>query len=533
MKPKSISIADIRRILFFLMVVTLPFSTLPDWAVFSIPLFTMGDMANKLTVYPFAAGLLLEAYCFIQKRRMGEPLRLDQWSKLFFSVIGLYILAGLISTIWGAFHYPFYDDVISKSMDLFAKVPKVSLWLTGHGIPVSIEKLLPYWVAARYAKAFFADVLVTFGFAFLVWRWCRRDLVGYFNILCNGVLVTLVIILAYCAIEVPSLLNNETCTNILKTVNPYIHNVADGSDLKPWWPPLLWPGQVRSVFAEPSYFGIYFAFAFPFMLLLCTKARGIRSIIYYGIIFLYVCCMFLTNARTPVVLFGGEILLLAIYVAFIHKRKMFLHLGIVLGICILAFFTVVNGIEPCMQNSSVATAQKHEPKEYEKYLDNTIGSLDSVQKRSNYSRFAGTKIEFDIGREHPLVGVGVGLHSGYANQKLNELPFLNGEQKLWANTIEKLGPMKATVTRMNEYTFRFAQQGIIGIILFLVFPVILAFKLLSILSHKNLNNHAAFTIFLSYAGVSIGGFSGNFEFMIWCFWLLLGIGYAWVELGKH
>lgn len=530
MKPKSISIADIRRILFFLMVVTLPFSTLPDWAVFSIPLFTMGDMANKLTVYPFAAGLLLEAYCFIQKRRMGEPLRLDQWSKLFFSVIGLYILAGLISTIWGAFHYPFYDDVISKSMDLFAKVPKVSLWLTGHGIPVSIEKLLPYWVAARYAKAFFADVLVTFGFAFLVWRWCRRDPAGYFRILCNGVLLTLVIILAYCAIEVPSLLHNETCTNILKMINPYIHDVADGSDLKSWWPPLLWPGQLRSILPEPSHFGIYFAFAFPFMLFLCKEARGVKSVIYCGLLFLYVCCMFLTNARTPVILFLGEMAMLVVYILFIHERKLFLHFGIVTGICMLAFCTVVNGIEPHIQTPSAASSDANEA---EKYLDNTVGSLDSVQKRSNYSRFSATKIEFDIGREHPLAGVGVGLHAGYANQKLKELPVLNSELKLWTSTIEKLGPLKASITKATEYTFRFAQQGLIGLILFLVFPVILAFRLLSVLWHKNRNNYAAFTIFLSYAGVSIGGFSGNFEFMIWCFWLLLGVGFAWVELGKH
>lgn len=54
----------------------------------------------------------------------------------------------------------------------------------------------------------------------------------------------------------------QRCRDILRTVNPCIHSIEnDGT----WWPPLLWGGQLRSVFAEPSYFGIYAAFAMPLL----------------------------------------------------------------------------------------------------------------------------------------------------------------------------------------------------------------------------------------------------------------------------
>lgn len=80
------------------------------------------------------------------------------------------------------------------------------------------------------------------------------------NVIGKAILCSAVIIIAYSVIELGWLANSNAAGKILSTINPYIHSIKDDGK---WWPPLLWNAQLRSIFAEPSYYGIYMAFALP------------------------------------------------------------------------------------------------------------------------------------------------------------------------------------------------------------------------------------------------------------------------------
>lgn len=110
-------------------------------------------------------------------------------------------------------------------------------------------------------RRFILEVIYSFGGAYLFYCWYKNDYKRGIDIIVKGILASTFIICFYCIIELMYLSHINEATKILETINPYIHEIKkDGR----WWPPLLWKNQLRSVFAEPSHFGIYVAFSLPF-----------------------------------------------------------------------------------------------------------------------------------------------------------------------------------------------------------------------------------------------------------------------------
>lgn len=66
----------------------------------------------------------------------------------------------------------------------------------------------------------------------------------------KGAVVGAIIICAYGVLDVWYLSGSHTAEYILTELNPIVHEIKSNGT---WWPPLLWKGQLRSLFAEPSY----------------------------------------------------------------------------------------------------------------------------------------------------------------------------------------------------------------------------------------------------------------------------------------
>lgn len=95
----------------------------------------------------------------------------------------------------------------------------------------------------------------------MIYSWYRDNCDEGIHVLTNGVFVTLLIICLYGFLDMFYLAGNEYAKNVLIHLNPIVHSIKSGGT---WWPPLLWNNQLRSIFAEPSYVGIYMAFGLPF-----------------------------------------------------------------------------------------------------------------------------------------------------------------------------------------------------------------------------------------------------------------------------
>ena len=164
----------------------------------------------------------------------------------------------------------------------------------------------------------------------------------------------------------------------------------------------------------------------------------------------------------------------------------------------------------------------------ESYLETNLYSLGSTSQRSNNSRYSINIADFKIGLEHPLIGVGSGLRNAYIPDYLPEMAKDNGEVKMWIQNQKEKGILRSGFPKLGEYTSRFAETGIIGLILFLIPPFVLLNKLYFKITNNVLSVYCRlpyvfFTI--SLIGIMASGLGDSIN-ITYCYWVLLGLGYA-------
>lgn len=89
-----------------------------------------------------------------------------------------------------------------------------------------------------------------------------KDWSHCFNLITKVVIASVTLLCIYSTIELFYLAGFVFARDILSIINPMIHPIASEHG---WWPPILWNGQLRSMFSEPSRMGNYLAFAMPFL----------------------------------------------------------------------------------------------------------------------------------------------------------------------------------------------------------------------------------------------------------------------------
>lgn len=162
------------------------------------------------------------------------------------------------------------------------------------------------------------------------------------------------------------------------------------------------------------------------------------------------------------------------------------------------------------------------------YFDDNLGSLASSSKRSNRARYSVLAADLGIGKDHLLLGVGRSLRNAYIPQYLPDNAFQSDEIMMWINNQKTKGIMKSGFPALGEYSSRFAETGILGLIIYLFPALLLLYKII-----KAIRNHTiTFTdrlkyicLGISFIGILASGLGDNIN--ITCvYWILLGIGYA-------
>ena len=498
-------------IIFFLVGILLIFNNIPD----VIRIHFIGSiLAEKLLFYPIFIGFCYTLYC--QYKYKNIFVSFDRFSKF----IIVYLGGICISLIIGLYTYPYYDLVLNGSITQIEKLPKVINILNSLEIYIDEKILTAFWMIARTIKNAIFEVLYTFGVAYMIYCWYHNNWRVAFKILIKSILLSLVIIFGYCFIELFYLAGSNTAKNVLLTMTPYFHAIkSDGS----WWPPLLWPGQLRSIFAEPSYYGIYFAFAMPFIwyAFVSTKKKLFKLISILSIVF-FTFCLFLTQARTAIVLFCGEVFILIVFSIYLKSRFVFKSVGKIFITIVIAF--TLTGLFI----NNLLVDNKYGVNGIESYLESNLYSLASTSQRSNNSRYSISIADLKIGLEHPIIGVGSGLRNAYIPDYLPEMAKDNGEVQMWIQNQKEKGILRSGFPKLGEYMSRFAETGIIGLVLFLIPPFILLRKLYFKITDKNMTvddklPYVFFTI--SLIGIMASGLGDTIN-IAYCYWVLLGLGYA-------
>jgi hypothetical protein len=265
------------------------------------------------------------------------------------------------------------------------------------------------------------STIYTFGTAYWIYCLFRRDAAAGIRILQRGIAIALVAIFSYSCVELAYLAGSGNAKTMLQTVNPWLYQ---GKSAQNWWPPLLWPNQVRSVYAEPSFFGIYIAFALPFLWQRLLSRRLADCLVLLGLTVL----LFLTKARTAVLLFLGQFSLLAFSTLLLKRREYLFRLGLV-GLVSAAAFAVsaffINTFAGGQQPLGVAGTIKH-------YVNDNVESVADPAKRSNQSRYSVILADLRIGLDNPVLGVGIGLRDAYVPQQFSSASLKNIEIKNWS-----------------------------------------------------------------------------------------------------
>lgn len=545
-------------ILFFVMSFSLAFNNVPQIIQRN---FIGGVLGSKLIFYPLIVGFIYTIY--LQINNKNKLPYLNKFLKFIFA----YVFVVCLSLIFGLYNYPYYDLLINGPLNQIEKLPKVLNIFQQLGITVNEKLIIMLWVIARTMKSLFLEIVYTFCGAYMIFCWYHDDWKRGIKIFIKGITAALLVMFIYNIVEILYLAGNSTAENILKEINPYFHTIKTAFN---WWPPLLWKGQLRSYFSEPSNYGTYFAVVMPLLWYLLYSYKKTKKFLVTVAILFFTFCLFLTQARTAIALFVGEIVILIIVALYLKNRNLLKNIFTIALISSIGFLgsnffinsfinlnnvqqishnvdnkKQVNDIENKIKNQNNIygnnNTKKQEPDmlhktkhEVNAYLEKNLFSLLSLNKRSNGARYSTIIADFKIGLDNPILGVGSGLRNAYVPEYLPEISKNNNEVKLWINLQKEKGILKSGFPNLCEYTNRFAETGIIGLGIFLLSAILLLKNLLSKIKDKNINFDLK--IIYIYFGISFIGIMasaiGSTINATYFYWILLGLGYA-ICFGKE
>lgn len=407
----------------------------------------------------------------------------------------LFILWNIISSINGAINFEFYHLIDLNQLNNF-KNTYLNLSLNNEIL------LLQCFFSYSSIRDSFLDSFFTVGisvFIIHVYKYNYRQAIKDIR---NAITLLTCLLILYSCIEIGSLCGNELCKSFLTTLNPIYMNIAFSNG---WWPPLFYQGQVRSLFAEPSFFGIYAAFSIPFFISKFFSFNIEKKILFFYA-FLYMCMVamtIMTKARTATGLFIGE-LILYIFCFFYFDRKKWKRFFIFMIMTTGAFFMAMTGIshfstssDEILQNNRMTIST---------YMNENVTSVIG-NHRSNNARFANVRATFQVGLKHPLLGVGYGLTNGYVNQNLNSDDLQNFEVRHWREDMMEKGILKSGFPQLNQLAAVFASKGLGGLLLFF-FPIYIIIWKIFIISNKNLKDEEISGVMIAFFGL-IGAFFSN------------------------
>ncbi len=500
----------IRNTIFFLMVFSLIFNNIPR----SVKLTVLGGpVGGKLVVYPLVAALLYSFWCQYKYKNVFVDIR------PFARYIAVFVGIMLLSVIVGLCNFPYYNQVLAGPVSQIEKLPKVLAFCQAHGLAVDSRLLVQAWIIWRALKSVLLEAFWCFGGAYIVYCWYKNEWKQAVVIVTRAILASSFVIVLYSVVEVAWLANSEAAEPLLRAINPYIHDIEGNGK---WWPPLLWPAQLRSVFSEPSYYGIYMAFALPWLWQRIYQRQGK---VYLIVTFLLSFGLILTKARTSFMLYVGELVLLALFcLLWARNKSSLLSFGkvIVIGLC--AFLLGVGFISQYVQGNGYAADNT-----LTAYVESNAGSLANSDARSNRARYSVMEADIKIGLDHPILGVGKELRNGYLPDYFSEKALQDNEVKMWLSFREKLGIMRSGFPMLGEYTSRFSESGLLGLGIFFV-PIIVLLRALYRRLQQDSNRLPYIMFAVSFCGSLAAGI-GDTLHTLDCYYLLLGLGYA-IALGS-
>lgn len=425
-----------QRMMLFLTIILLPLSNLPKTVTFS----SIGQTAS---LYPLFFSLFL---FIVEYTKYKFVVR-----KCFVFFVCVYASWQIICVVNGVLIYPYYNLIeVEQAGKLKYIIEHVPIF-------IGEENAIKIWSFIRECKNAMLQTAILFVVPCQILHLYSGELKKAFRDIRKAVVVLVCILGIYSIPEIMFLkLDNRFASLILEWLNPLFYDVQSAHG---WWPPLLWPGQLRSICTEPSYFGIIATFCIPFCWSYLNESGNIKYVALY-IYFIFM--LFMTKARTALGIYGGELALLILSCLNYWDKKLLRTIALILVTTAVAF------------SANLINWRDGSTIDGEEYFNENIASVAEKGARSNTARFANTLATFKVGAEHKIFGVGKGFKDAYITEQLPEWSYNDPEVRNWARYLRTEGISKSGYPTLNYYATAFAESGIFGLGLFLL-PVFYVF----------------------------------------------------------
>lgn len=463
-----------QRIMIMLTIITLPFRHL------SILLPLVGNDLMQLFIY---AGLLL---CLIDHYLFPKKYTVIKKQGLLFLVAVL--VWGLLCTVIGIMDYPYFSQIDLLQMDKFKNVYDTILARTNMVNELTAMKV---WLFIKAVRGSVFEIINTYLISLWIYSLYHDKAKVLLKDVSMAVVFLVFIMSAYSVIEVGYLTGNVACKNLLVKINPMYMKIASDHG---WWPPLLWKGQLRSLYLEPSYLGMTAAFLFP---VLCSRIFKNLNFINLVLLNALILMIFLTKARTATLLLIGELGLFGLFLL-LSSHKSTIFKGCVIFLSTVLMFGASLGILSRYTSGDQGTQM--EDIGITEYVEDNMLSVKG-NKRSNSARFGNIHATLLTGMKHPLFGVGRGMQHMYIRDNLTEAESNVWEIRLWITKMKEKGPFKSGFPILNEFSGQLAQTGVIGLLLFLT-PIFYILKRF-VKKPKSFTDWNVICCFIAYIGVIV------------------------------
>ena len=485
--------------------------------------FLGGEFSAKASFYTLFICLVYSVWL---KRHSLLQYHLYWKELLYITLLGFSIA---VSLVHGLINFPYYDLVPGINY-MNHKLEAIIQFIFNESVSEYTLSVIHF--CFRVLKNSLTQLIFTFGFSYLIFYWYKNRSETILKIVSKGSLISASLVVVFGVIELFYFGGQQWALSVLTYIRPIVHAIEINNTL---WPPLFWPElQLRSLFPEPSFLGIYTVITIPFLWNIIFTSKNKKLVVYSSIIVMLLeMITLLANSRTATVfLLIDHILLILVLCIKFRDKRFIIHAVLVTLIGLFAFLGNIVYTSNVLYTQNVLTkdtkniSTQQVVNQISSYGENNITSLSKKSSRSNNQRYGVMKADLNIFIENPLLGIGQGLRTPYVLNHLDEDTLNNTEVKMWINNIKNKGLINISIPMLGEYTSRLSETGIISFVLFMAPILLLLFRLLKYIIQ---NSKDTFVIFFTIAYIEclLTGIGTTLN-ELYYFWILLGFGYALV-----
>lgn len=460
-------------------IVLLPFNNLPYFRNI------LHEMANEGAFYPITLAFLFYIFYLIKK----------QYKLLIPQNIGFYLLSGYM------------------------------LWILLSGL-FNVSDILSLTFKGRSAWSKFGLqfllIIYMFSFSLMVYNLFLGSPEKYFVKIRRAFFISFVIAGGYSIFEVLSIYGLME-KNFLGVFEKLIRDI----------PSTIYT-RVRSVSGEPSYFAMYLAILFPFLITYLVDDRVQNKIVYYFLTIWLFFLLLLSYSRTAYLIILVEFLVfyLLIYIKTPGRLKVnILKSFFILLVSIICLLVIEQRIDfKNKEYSIIQTVTSLLPSQF---------SLKSIPQKngpfytSNIVRVSSIKTAIKMSKERLIFGYGLGQYGfhfiNFFSPKIEDL----GDRKNIREELTQIFDSKPGSNWPSVYSLIariLAESGLVGLLLWIGLWVwaflkilCLVFKEKTVVTHRFLFIHA---VLVSMFGIFVVmNIHDSFRYFI--YWLILGFVFAW------